>query len=353
MLDGFSAAVLAGGRGRRLGRAKADLPWGDDTLLGHTVTSLGRLFPEVMAVGAEVDGARAVPDPDPPRGPLGGIRVALAVARNPHVFVAGCDLPFLNPALIRGLCRLAADWQIVVPESEPDYLEPLHAVYHRSCLPLIDAWLESGGMRVSGFFGQARVRVVGPPELEQMGRRTEDFLNVNTPDDYRRALALRETPVVAVTGPSGSGKTTLLEILLAGLTRRGYRVGALKGTRREGLELDCPGKDTWRLRQAGAAAVGLAAPDASHVLAGLPPMGLRQLAARLAMATPVDLVLAEGFKKEEVPRVLVTGGESPAATPPGELLAVYGSGEGPAGVPRIEPGRENDLIDLLVGRFLS
>ena len=354
MLEGFSAAVLAGGQGRRFGRTKAGLPWGDATLVDQAAVQLQRIFPEVLVVGAvsEVIGVRHVTDLDPTRGPLGGIQDAIRTASHPYVFVVACDLPFLNPDLIQGLCRAADGFQVVVPESAPGYLEPLHAVYHRSCLPLIAASLDAGEFRVADFFSRARVWVVSPAELIDLGRRPEDFFNINAPDDYCRALTLRQVPVVAVTGASGGGKTALLEKLLHGLTVRGYRVGAVKSSHHEDAEVDVPGKDTWRFRRAGAVAVGLVRPGSAFLMAEVPRGDLRQLAVYLAAIAPLDLVLGEGFKGDDVPRILVArDGSVPQIR--GEVMAVYGPGaHSVVGAPWVEPGREDLLVDMLVRRFL-
>jgi molybdopterin-guanine dinucleotide biosynthesis protein B/molybdopterin-guanine dinucleotide biosynthesis protein len=318
------------------------------------VAQLRLIFPEVLVIGASATtgAARSILDRDPTRGPLGGIQDAVGAARHPYVFIVACDMPFLNPDLVQGLCRAAEGFQVVVPESAPGYLEPLHAVYHRSCLPLIAASLDAGEFRVANFFQRARVRVVTPEELTRLGRRPEDFFNINTPDDYCRALTLLRVPVVAVTGLSGEGKTALVEKLLHGLTARGYRVGAVKSTRHEEAELDVPGKDTWRFRKAGAVAVGLVRPGSAFVVAEVPRKDLRQVAVYLAAVAPLDLVLGEGFKEDDVPRILVSrDGMAPQVR--GEVIAVYGPPVASlAGTPCVESGREDSLVDMLVRRFL-
>jgi molybdopterin-guanine dinucleotide biosynthesis adapter protein len=110
----------------------------------------------------------------------------------------------------------------------------------------------------------------------------------------------RAPPIVAVSGASGAGKTRLLTRLIPALARRGVSVAVLKHTRHD-HPLDRPGKDTEVLRRAGAVAAAIEGPRAM-ALFGPPTGGLRALA-RLVPA--VDLILAEGFKQEPVPRVEV------------------------------------------------
>ena len=104
-------------------------------------------------------------------------------------------------------------------------------------------------------------------------------------------------PVIGFSAYSGTGKTTVLERLTALLTARGLRVGVIKHDR-HGLDLDRPGKDSYRLAEAGAVAV--ASPAQSAVLRGR-EMTLDECVRELG---DVDLVLAEGFRHEDrIPRV--------------------------------------------------
>jgi molybdopterin-guanine dinucleotide biosynthesis protein MobB len=107
-------------------------------------------------------------------------------------------------------------------------------------------------------------------------------------------------PILAVSGPSGSGKTRLLRQLIPALARRGVAVAVLKHTRHVHA-FDRPGKDTEVLRRAGAVAAAIDGP-AGMALFGPPAGGLRALARLLP---EVDLVLAEGFRGEPVPRLEV------------------------------------------------
>jgi len=111
---------------------------------------------------------------------------------------------------------------------------------------------------------------------------------------------------IGFVGQSGSGKTTLIERLIPLMTQRGLTVSALKHAH-QGFDLDRPGKDSFRLRAAGAAQVMIAAPQRWALMTELrgQAAGFDQLLAELA---PCDLVLVEGFRSDgSIPRIEVCG----------------------------------------------
>jgi molybdopterin-guanine dinucleotide biosynthesis protein B len=106
-----------------------------------------------------------------------------------------------------------------------------------------------------------------------------------------RASAMR---MIGIVGRSGSGKTTLITALLPALRRRGVTVSTIKHAH-HGFDLDRPGKDSYRHREAGAQEVMLVADSRwalMHELGDAPPPPVEDLVARLA---PVDFVVIEGF----------------------------------------------------------
>jgi molybdopterin-guanine dinucleotide biosynthesis protein MobB len=108
--------------------------------------------------------------------------------------------------------------------------------------------------------------------------------------------------VLGFAGYSGSGKTTLIEKLVPELVGRGLRVSLLKHAH-HAFDVDRPGKDSWRHRQAGCTEVLVASASRwalMHELRGAPEPPLDALLARLS---PVDLVLIEGYKRGPHPKI--------------------------------------------------
>jgi len=110
--------------------------------------------------------------------------------------------------------------------------------------------------------------------------------------------------VLGIAGWSGSGKTTLLTALIPCFRARGFSVSTIKHAH-HALALDTPGKDSHRHREAGAAEVILASAGRFALFGEFgqaPEPGLDALLARLA---PVDLVLVEGFRSYDFPKIEV------------------------------------------------
>ncbi len=160
----------------------------------------------------------------------------------------------------------------------------------------------------------------------------------------------RRPPIVAVSGPSGSGKTRLLTRLVPALRHRGLVVGALKHAG-HAHALDRPSKDSARLRRAGAVAVAVQGRD-ELAWFGPPLRGGARALARLLPA--VDVVLAEGFKGEVLPRLEVhrrAVSREFLCARDRRVVAVVGDEPPPRDLPRFRPSEVEALADFLVRRF--
>lgn len=155
--------------------------------------------------------------------------------------------------------------------------------------------------------------------------------------------------VVGVVGRSGVGKTSLLELLLGALDGRGLAVGAAKHAS-HGFLADRPGKDSHRLYESGARAVVLLSGE--QVAAFVRRTGPPSIEAALAaLPADLDLVLAEGFSWEPIPRVVVTGpGREPRRedwTGGGVIAVVEVRAYPPSAPPSFDPAQVDALVRTL------
>ncbi len=113
-------------------------------------------------------------------------------------------------------------------------------------------------------------------------------------------------PMISIIGKSGSGKTTLLEKLIPELKKRGYKIGTVKHTHHD-VDVDKKGKDSARHKAAGANAVILAARNRISMIKDVEDDSLDYLADYLQ---DMDIIITEGFKNENTPKIEVYRKES-------------------------------------------
>ena len=191
-----AAVVLCGGLSARMGRPKATLPFGPETLLVRVVRTCAEACGEIVVVAAEGQELPCLParatvvrDRTPGQGPLEGLAAGLAAARAPAAFCTSCDVPFLVPAYVgRMFAALgdAASAQAVV-EGFP---QPLLAVYRTALAARARDLVRAGRRRVVFLVEGEAVNLVPEAEVRAVDPDLRSFLNINTPEEY--AAALRE-----------------------------------------------------------------------------------------------------------------------------------------------------------------
>lgn len=198
MLDaeGF---ILAGGASSRMGTDKARLRLGAETFVERIAHALAPVARRVSVVSAKPDarewGLPVVKDIYEGAGALGGIHAALSVCAAEWALLVSCDLPFVSGELLTRLVAFGAEgaqeFDAVAPIQKDGRPQPLCALYRRErCLALAESLLQSGERRPRVLLREVRTRWVWIEELNDLTGAELFFLNVNTPEDYARALAL-------------------------------------------------------------------------------------------------------------------------------------------------------------------
>src|SRR4051812_21257120 len=165
------AAILAGGRGERMGGVKkALIEIEGRRIVDRQLDVLTRIFDEILFVVAEgewqIPRARVLSDRNPGMGPLSGLQMVL----DEEVFVVACDMPFLDENLIRQICAHEGN---VVPRVE-GRAQPLHARYAKSAQAIVDERIRRGELRMLDLLDELQPLYLDFPM--QRG-----FTNLNTP----------------------------------------------------------------------------------------------------------------------------------------------------------------------------
>ena len=188
--------VLCGGQSSRMGRPKAWLPFGGETMLARVVRLLGEVVAPVVVVAAPGQDVPELPpevavvrDPERGRGPLQGLAAGLEALRGSAdaAYLSSCDVPLLRPAFVRRLIDLLGKQDIAVPEVG-GYRHPLAAVYRLEVAAVAGRLLAEDRLRPAFLFDQASTRIVRPDELADVDPDFRSLRNLNTPAEYEQAL---------------------------------------------------------------------------------------------------------------------------------------------------------------------
>jgi molybdopterin-guanine dinucleotide biosynthesis protein A len=194
---GIASIILTGGKNQRLGKNKALVTIGGKSLIERVIERLRPLTSQMIIVTSQekadlpVTGeAEILVDLYPGKGPLVGIYTGLLAVRYSHSIVVAGDMPFLNTELLSYMVELSDDFDAVVPRLREEMMEPLHAIYSRSCLGKMKAYLEHNQFGVYQFLNTLHVRYVERPECQRLDPGLLSFFNINYQSDLDRANAL-------------------------------------------------------------------------------------------------------------------------------------------------------------------
>lgn len=147
--------VLAGGKSSRFGGDKALAELGGQPLLFRALDLLTKLCGEIIVVGrtgVEISNmrVRAIDDLMPNLGPISGLHTGLSDSKTELNLVLAVDMPFVTVSLFETLLNSIGNASAAIPEAD-GRMQPLCAVYRRSCLPMIESFISHNGRAVFGF----------------------------------------------------------------------------------------------------------------------------------------------------------------------------------------------------------
>lgn len=319
--------ILCGGKSSRMGTDKAFLPFGADSLLKYQIKRFSPYFDKIyISVQDKQDkafdyqaycGCEEIPDRYVNRGPMAGLYSCLRYADEDILYFNAVDTPFSDPALAAALCDELAtqpDYYACLLKNPKGELQPLQGAYSKKIVPVMKDFLEQKRLALKA------VLDICPYLVHDMFHSEEQFFNMNDPQSYYYGLQKlasmapgqfpaafapgkeRQTqiPMLSFAAKSGTGKTTYLERLLPLLKKEGLRIAVLKHDA-HGFEVDKPGKDSYRLSQAGADHMILTCQDKTAAMFSHPNMD-PELPYLLSKIQDVDLIITEGYKLQNMPK---------------------------------------------------
>ncbi len=120
---------------------------------------------------------------------LTGLYSGLRDAKNFYSLVVGCDMPFLNPVLLNYMASQSSGFDVVIPEIR-GLIEPLHAIYCKTCLPTIGKLLKVQEYSLRALLPRLTVKNIPEGDINRFDPKQLSFYNINTEADLQRAELL-------------------------------------------------------------------------------------------------------------------------------------------------------------------
>ncbi|MGA1869189.1 MAG: molybdenum cofactor guanylyltransferase MobA [bacterium] len=188
----ISGAILAGGYSKRFGSNKAFVEIKGKPLIERIIDIFIPIFDDIFIVSNsseeyEFTGYPVVNDVLPIKGPLVGIYSALHASKYKYTFICACDMPFISPALIKYMIKKKEGYDIIVPGLKEGQLEPLHAIYSKSCIPFIKDKISIHEKKIISFYRDLSVYILKKDEIIPYDPQLLSFYNINTDEDFRKS----------------------------------------------------------------------------------------------------------------------------------------------------------------------
>ncbi|MBL0700030.1 MAG: molybdenum cofactor guanylyltransferase [Desulfosarcina sp.] len=196
MKEKCTGVILAGGLNRRFGgRNKAFIDIGGRLVLDRLYSVFKSLFREIILVTNDPLSylkwdLKIVADLFPYRSSITGIHAGLFFATNPYVFIAACDVPFLEKELVGALMNsIGTGIDAVIPQTSKG-VEPLCSVYSTNCIKPVEQQIQRQQFQIQRLYSKIRTKYIPESVLREIDPDLRSFCNINTPEDFAMAEKL-------------------------------------------------------------------------------------------------------------------------------------------------------------------
>ena len=186
-----SAVILVGGEARRAnGREKYFFVYEGKTFIDRLIGTLEQVVDEIILVAKDPEqcrrfdhlrGVRCISDIRTGIGPIGGLHAGTIAARGDTLFVSACDMPCIEPGVVRYLFEAIGDSDAAIPSWNYDMIEPLHAVYRRSVL--LEYLVDHESYSLRPMIRKIKTCYVPVEEIRKIDPTLRTFTNINKLED--------------------------------------------------------------------------------------------------------------------------------------------------------------------------
>jgi len=192
----ISAIVLCGGQSSRMGyKNKCFFKLGELSFIEIVTDKLSTIFDNILLVAKDPKeyiplGYKVVTDVFNESSSLTGIHAGLLFSSTKYNFIMACDTPLIKLELLTYLVSIIdTNCEVIVPKVR-GYFEPLCAIYSKDCIPIIEDMLKKRSFKISKLFSEVNTKVVEDSVLKKYDPSLHSFFNINTEEDYKKALKI-------------------------------------------------------------------------------------------------------------------------------------------------------------------
>ena len=188
----MKAIVLAGGKSSRMGQDKALMKINGKAMMQYVIDNLSQAFGEVFISGNRLDypvSMKVIKDVNEQKGPMGGIRSALAYCGQ-DIFVCSCDMLFVSPELIRNMLQRKEEGKISIAQYSGK-IYPVLGIYPYAVLEALTESIENDDLKMTRFLEQQNARYIQYDESFK-----HQFLNINTLENFRNAELIMNQRII-------------------------------------------------------------------------------------------------------------------------------------------------------------